>query len=276
MSFEPAIATAGVPKSTVHEARAESHPVRAGTTTILVLAAWIGLIAGFLDLGLMVIKRRVIEGDFYRLGGDFAWIIPVGVALLVFVPAILLCLIAPIRGGSIRLGLVVWLLSFVGFLDVSARLPLDLWASLLLCCGLAVQLTRLVGRRRTAFLRLVRRTVVPLAGAVLTIMLATKGGRAWSEHRAAAALPPAPVDARNVLLIVWDTVRAENLSLNGYERPTSPNLERLAGRGDALRPGVLDILVDPACTRKLVHRAVAPRPGCRLEIAPSRRCPHAR
>jgi arylsulfatase A-like enzyme len=231
MSRQPAIATAGVPKSTVHEAREESHPVRAGTTTILMLAAWIGLIAGFLDLGLMVIKRRVIEGDFYRLGGDFAWIIPAGTTLLVLVPAIVLCLIAQIRGGSLRLGLVVGLLSFIGFLDVSARLPVDLWASLLLCCGLAVQSARLVGRRRTAFLRLVRRTVVLLAGAVLAIMLATKGSRAWSEHRAAAALPPAPVGARNVLLIVWDTVRAENLSLNGYERPTSPNLERLAGRG---------------------------------------------
>ncbi len=82
-----------------------------------------------------------------------------------------------------------------------------------------------------AFLRLVRRTVPLLAGALLTIMLVTIGGRAWSEHRAAAALPPAPAGARNVLLIVWDTVRAGNLSLYGYERPTTPNLERLAGRG---------------------------------------------
>jgi arylsulfatase A-like enzyme len=231
MNLQPAIATAGLPKSTLRDPAEETQPVRVGAATILMLAAWIGLIAGFLDLGLMAIKRRVIEGDFYRLGGDFAWIIPVAATLLVLVPAIVLCLIAQIRGGSVRLGLVVGLLSFVGFLDVSARLPLDLWASLLLCCGLAVQLARLVRRRRTAFLRLARRTVILLAGAVLTIMLATKGGRAWSEHRAAAALPPAPVGARNVLLIVWDTVRAENLSLNGYERPTSPNLERLAGHG---------------------------------------------
>ena len=34
-----------------------------------------------------------------------------------------------------------------------------------------------------------------------------------------------------MLLIVWDTVRAENLSLHGYGRPTTPNLERLAARG---------------------------------------------
>ncbi len=62
-------------------------------------------------------------------------------------------------------------------------------------------------------------------------MLVTIGGRAWSEHRAVSALPPAPASAQNVLLIVWDTVRASNLSLQGYSRPTTPNLERLAGRG---------------------------------------------
>ena len=78
---------------------------------------------------------------------------------------------------------------------------------------------------------MVRRTVPLLGGALLTIILATIGGRAWSEHRALAALPPAPPNARNVLLIVWDTVRASNLSLHGYARQTTPNLERLAGRG---------------------------------------------
>ena len=230
MSFQPAISTAGLPTSMSRRAANESHRVRAGAAPLLVLAAWVGLIAGFLDLGLMMIKRRVIEGDFYRLGGDFAWIIPFGATILVLAPAIVLCLIARMRGGTVRLGVVMGLLSFVGFLDVSARLPLDLWASLLLSGGLAVQSARLVGCR-PAFLRLVGGTVPLLAGALVTIMLATIGGRAWSEHRAVAALPSAPVGARNVLMIVWDTVRAGNLSLNGYERPTSPNLELLASRG---------------------------------------------
>ncbi len=230
MNLQPASATV-----VGHEPRARadgenSRPIRIGVATILVLAAWIGLIAGFLDLGLMMIKRRVIEEDFYRLGGDFPWLIPSGVAVLVLVPAIVVCLIARLR-GPVRLAVAVGLLSFVGFLDLSARLPVDLWASLLLCAGLAAQTARLVGRRGLAFLRLVRRTVPLLAGALLAIALTTIGGRAWSEHRAATALSPAPLGARNVLLIVWDTVRAGNLSLYDYERPTSPNLEQLAGRG---------------------------------------------
>ena len=40
--------------------------------------------------------------------------------------------------------------------------------------------------------------------------------------------PPAP---RNVLLIVVDTLRADHLGVYGYERPTSPNLDRLAASG---------------------------------------------
>lgn len=35
-------------------------------------------------------------------------------------------------------------------------------------------------------------------------------------------------DARNVLLVVWDTTRADHLSLYGYERATSPNLDAFA------------------------------------------------
>jgi arylsulfatase A-like enzyme len=51
------------------------------------------------------------------------------------------------------------------------------------------------------------------------------------ERRALGQLPPASVDAPNVLIVIWDAVRAQNLSVYGYERPTTPVLERLAQRG---------------------------------------------
>jgi arylsulfatase A-like enzyme len=35
----------------------------------------------------------------------------------------------------------------------------------------------------------------------------------------------------NVLWVIWDTVRSDNLSLYDYRRPTTPNLDRLARRG---------------------------------------------
>jgi arylsulfatase A-like enzyme len=198
---------------------------------VLVLAAWVGLIAGFLDIGLLVVNKRLIVHDFYRLGADFIWIIPAGVTILVLVPGLVIALVAGARGGTVPLGAAVGVLSFVGFLDLCARLPMELWASLLLCGGFATQSVRFIRPRHSAFLRLVRCTVPPLAGILLAIVLATFGGRAWLEHRALAALPPSPSNAQNVLLVVWDTVRAANLSLYGYGRSTTPNLKRLAERG---------------------------------------------
>ena len=70
-------------------------------------------------------------------------------------------------------------------------------------------------------------SLVVLAG----LAAATTGRRALAEYRALARLPDAPPGAKNVILIVMDTVCAENLGLQGYERETTPNLKRWAGKG---------------------------------------------
>ena len=51
------------------------------------------------------------------------------------------------------------------------------------------------------------------------------------ERYQRSQLPTVEAQAPNVLLIVMDAVRAQNLSLYGYHRPTTPNLERLAKSG---------------------------------------------
>ena len=213
------------------QSAAGTHAIRIFPRTILLVAIWIGLAAGFLDLALLIMRKRLFTIDFYRLGEHFWWIIPAGVGLVVLVPGTAFAAIAVARRGRVALGPVVGILSFVGFLDVCSRLPLEIWAALLLSAGLAVQSARLVAIRRDQFLRFVRRTSTVLVGAVLAILLLSFGSRAWSEYRAVTTLPPPPADARNVLLITWDTVRTGNLSLHGYGRKTSPNLERLARHG---------------------------------------------
>jgi hypothetical protein len=213
MNDHPRIAIEELTEPMVVTTPVGTPPVGAGPGIVLLLALWIGLIAGFLDLGVLFVNKNLINHEFYRIGGDFTWIIPTGVTILVVVPAMVIALIARISGRAIPLGLAVWTLSFIGFLDASARLSLDPWAALLLSGGLATQFVRVVRPRRAAFVRLVRRSVPALAGILVTVMLVTTGGRAWFEHRAESALPPPPAGARNVLLIVWDTVRASNLSL---------------------------------------------------------------
>ncbi len=201
-----------------------------GAAEVVLIATWIGLIAGFFDVGFLVMNKRLIDHDFYRLGADFPWIIPSGVVVLLLVPALWIALFARIR-GPIRPAVPVGLLSFLGFLDICSRLRLEMWASVIVCGGLAIQSARLVRPRRVGFLRLVRATLGLLAAILVATMFLTSGIRLWSEYRQRAALPPAAEGAQNVLLIVWDTVRAANTSLYGYGRATTPNLERLASRG---------------------------------------------
>jgi arylsulfatase A-like enzyme len=201
-----------------------------GAGAVILIGTWIGLIVGFGDLGFLVVNKRLLFRDFYRLGADFPWIVPSGVVVMVVVPALLIALFARIR-GSVRLGVPVLLLSLVGFLDLSARLRLELWASLIISIAMAVQSVRLVRARSAGFLRLVRRTVGWLMAILVGTMFVSLGGRVWSEYRQQATLPPAAAGAQNVLLVVWDTVRAANTSLHGYGRVTTPNLERLARRG---------------------------------------------
>ena len=77
----------------------------------------------------------------------------------------------------------------------------------------------------------VRYTLAGLLGLLVVLAALSSGRQAVREYRAVAGLPPPPPSARNVMLIVWDTVRAYNLSLYGYPRNTTPNLARWARKG---------------------------------------------
>ena len=103
-------------------------------------------------------------------------------------------------------------------------------AGLVLAFGAATRLVPAVERRAAGFRRLVRITFPALAGVVLVL-----AGAIWAKGRVkewqATERPLPPVGSPNVLLIVMDTVAAGHLALYGYDRPTCPTLNSLAGRG---------------------------------------------
>jgi arylsulfatase A-like enzyme len=76
--------------------------------------------------------------------------------------------------------------------------------------------------------RLVRRTLPWLAFSVSVLAVLAIGWRIVRDRSLAFSRPQARSNAPNVLLLILDTVRAANLSLYGYARPTTPNLETLA------------------------------------------------
>ncbi len=57
----------------------------------------------------------------------------------------------------------------------------------------------------------------------------------WTSARAQTAAAPAPVAPKDILLVSFDALRQDHLSVFGYARQTSPTLEWLASQGTALR-----------------------------------------
>ncbi len=201
--------------------------LRARDTLALALA--FGLLNGVLEAGFR--GAQIVLGMRSFLSPDVVWMAPLGdVALMLGVTAVLL---VPSLGGPSRLGAaplvgVYVTLVALGPLLITTRIH---WAaSCVLAAGLGAFASRLTGRDPHRVIRVARRGVLPLAGLVVIGAVAVRGGRALAEWRHEAALA-APTGSPNVLLLILDTVRAEDLSAYGYERRTSPHLEMLAESG---------------------------------------------
>lgn len=202
-----------------------------GALTVLLVAAWLGLLAGFGEVALLGIRRYVLH-RFLFVGQDIVWAVPVADAVLFVILAVVFLVLRRIAPGRIRLVHLVGLLTAVGcfawFLHYG---PLHRVAALLLAVGAGVQVARMWNRASPRPLTLVRRTMPVLLGLVILVA----GGQAgvhWWQRRQAAATTPRPGEAPvNVLLIVLDTVRAWSMSAYGYSRATTPALARWAQGG---------------------------------------------
>ncbi len=199
---------------------------------LLLTAIWFGLLTGFTE----VVLRWTIQKGFFHIwlfyGPHFVWMAPLAEALLFALLAGLFLLVTRLRPGLLSARAGFFVPAFLSFLTLALMLPgLHPLAALLLAVGMALHVSRFLAARARGFLSLVRRSAGWAAAIVLLLGAGVFGWRALEERQAIAALPPATPGAPNVLLIVLDTVRAQSLSLYGFERPTSPQLERLARTG---------------------------------------------
>jgi arylsulfatase A-like enzyme len=209
----------------------------------LLLAAWFGLMAGYVELAGILLKRDVLHASvYYKQGWFFPWAVPLADLVILMIPGALVAGLNRLRPGTVSVRLAAWLLATLGLWGALLNLPLKGAASLVLALGLG----RWIGgaaaapcpRRR----RWGRRSLVGLVGALGIIAAASIGRHVLAESRAFARLPAPRPGSPNVLLIVLDTVRARSLSLYGYARLTTPQLTRWARRGVRF-----DRAVAPAC-----------------------------
>lgn len=197
------------------------------------LAAAVVLVAAVLQLvvaRLLHIPFSVYEWEWRDPA--LVWKTPWGYAMLFAPLAALLAIASALlpRGVPLRVSLTIW--GTLVLWAIALFFPqVHGWASLLLSAALALQLSAPVARREAAARRVLR-----LAGPVaLALVALSRPAFEWVDARrersALAALPPAADGAPNVLLLVWDTVRAASLSLHGASAPTTPRLDRFAATG---------------------------------------------
>ena len=210
---------------------AVTHGERLKPARVLLISIWFGLFAGLGEVAIRGIQRFVLWSHPPLLNPNMFWMAPLADAALVSVFALLLVLVAHRWRGLLTLRIVIFVFGFLGFLSVSLLFYPEIHglAVFVLAAGLTIQTCRLIASHPDRFYSLVRRTVPYLIASVAALGLCVGGYFRVPEML--AHLPPAREDAPNVLLIVLDTARAQNLSLYGYHRETTPRLERFAKTG---------------------------------------------
>jgi arylsulfatase A-like enzyme len=209
------------------DARASSSP----SWFVPALAIAVALATGMLEIPLALLRRDLflvaLNGDVHVL-----WMAALANLVLVLPIATLLWSLNRIWPGprTERVAALV-LLTLAAFALLSYIPRVTSWGLVIIAIGIGVRASGRVMQRRPAFHRGVSRLALVLP---FLILLYAGVAFAWTPLRERwlnRGLPPASGRAPNVLLLVLDTVRAMRLSLYGYNRATTPALDRWARSG---------------------------------------------
>ena len=206
---------------------APADPARAdeGSLATLRLALWFGLLAGLGELALLAVRKYVLH-RFLLVSKDAVWMAPVADGTLFVLVAILLIGLRAVLPRRVRLPSVLIFAALAAFTLLLMYQPLYGPAAALLAIGLGTVALRMARRWAPGFDKFVGRTlpaliiVVLLGAGAVQIQAAVEKGRSGSGTTVARAGAP------DVLFIVLDTVRSWNLSVQGYPRRTTPEIER--------------------------------------------------
>jgi len=198
----------------------------------LALSIWCGLAAGLLEVAARVWCRAIDPTDrLYWMSRHFVWLTPLANMLVFSCAGLSWAIITrlwPRLGG--RLGPRIFCALVILPLLMVAVPQIFTEAWFIVALGTACQVVPWLERRPTKVRRLLLWSFPGLAGLVVILAGSVFGGDWLKQRRENGRALPSEASP-NVLLIVLDTVRADHLSLYGYERSTTPNLERLAKRG---------------------------------------------
>lgn len=204
---------------------------------VLVLAIWTGTVAGLAEAVNGIVRHRIQHlptGEV--VSAELFWLVPLAAATTFLALGLLIIAldrILPARFKVLRIAPALFAGLAVYSLFRALGVGLANIAVIVLASGVAVVTMRAFAKYPGSIRWMIRRTTPWMIGGLVAWAIIIPLWRRAVESRIIAALPDAAPDAPNVLVIIWDTARALNLSLYGYERETTPELERLAARGAA-------------------------------------------
>ncbi len=209
----------------------QSPAASLGLADVLNWGIWFGATTALGETTAVALVRALTSRTVF-ITRDIVWRAPIANVMLYALTGAFMAIVLRRTSRAKALGLLAGVFVFGAVVGPLLQLPrLHPYAAMLLAAGIGVQAARLAkGRWEVASLAI--RATMPWV-AVPCALLA--GGfliaRDVRVSRLEAGLPPAGPHWPNVLFIVLDTVRADSVSLYGYERNTTPRLEALARSG---------------------------------------------
>jgi len=199
----------------------------------LLIAAWFGVVAGLAE-GISYLLLQELgwaSGSMWKLPAsmEIIWIASFFDLLLYLIAGLGFFLLSRLFPALPVLRSAVFVYSamtFVIFLQFPGKLHVA--AVVFLGLGLATACARWYQKHEAAAVRFWRRTLPWAVGLAVFSFCAIQGGNWIRERLAIRNLPQHSPSAPNILVIVLDTVRADHLSLYGYARATSPNIDGFA------------------------------------------------
>ncbi len=198
---------------------------------LFLLMIWFGLLTGLLEAGLVLAQRSLIDRislESLRTNRHFVWMIPTADALL-FGVAGTACALLGKRYPRWAHKLVCTIA--VGWFALSILWTVE-WlhsiAGIVLACAGAVRAVPALLAITRWLLPIIRASMAFMAGGLIVLACLVSWSVSSAEQSVWASLPPGSATRPNMLLVVMDNVRAESLSLYGYDRPTSRRLDELS------------------------------------------------
>ena len=185
---------------TVGSSSTEDITNQPGFLSLLVLAAWCGLVAGLLEVGTIMIRKQFFDPDrLYKLSRHFVWLIPLVNFGIFLALGLLGCSIIVLWPSRVVDG---WSIAASGAMTV---LPLLLvafpriytLACIVVALGMAARLVPFIERNGRTLRKLVRVTL-PIAATVVVSLAATIwiGDRIKQSRASARPVPPRGVPER--------------------------------------------------------------------------------